>query len=43
MRRTSAAGTLDPPEQMVCIDDTSRVAKSGCSIIAMSIVGTASM
>ena len=39
-RRTSAAGTVEPPEQMPCTCDRSVAAKLGCSIIATSMVGT---
>ena len=42
MRRTSSAGTVDPPEQTVVTVDRSRESKSGCSIMAISIVGTPS-
>ncbi len=37
---TSAAGTVEPPEQIALIDDRSVAAKFGCSIMAISIVGT---
>src|SRR5215212_1414176 len=37
---TSAAGTVEPPEQIAFVDDRSVVAKDGCSSMATSIVGT---
>ena len=38
--RTSCSGTSDPPELIALSDDRSVVPKAGCSIRAMSIVGT---
>ena len=40
---TSAAGTVEPPEQIALTDDRSAAAKAGCSSIATSIVGTPSI
>src|SRR4051794_36021822 len=37
---TSAAGTVEPPEQIALIDERSVEAKEGCSSIATSMVGT---
>ena len=42
-RRTSAAGTVEPPEQMPCTCDRSVAAKLGCSVMATSMVGTPTM
>ena len=41
--RTSAAGTVEPPEQIALTDERSVVAKAGCSSIATSMVGTPSI
>ena len=43
MRRTKSAGTVDPPDNTERKLDRSRVEKSGCSIRAMSMVGTPPM
>ena len=37
---TSAAGTVEPPEQIALTDERSVDAKEGCSSIATSMVGT---
>ena len=42
-RSTSGAGTVEPPEQIASTWDRSLVAKSGCSSMATSIVGTPSI
>ena len=42
IRRTRSAGTVEPPEHTVDSEDRSRVANSGCSMAAISMVGTAS-
>jgi hypothetical protein len=39
-RVTSAAGTVEPPEQIALTDERSVDAKEGCSSIATSMVGT---
>ena len=39
-RVTRAAGTKDPPEHSALTLDKSRCVKLGCSVMAMSMVGT---